>query len=110
MFPVKNAKIIHDLIESNRLKIESKTISDDDINSSDTINCTNNNLAMCKFLDRININYSDRNKIVNNNFKACASRNLYLLGPATNTVNFFTEVSSLTYIHAEYAVKDYLSH
>ncbi|QMV14331.1 FAD/NAD(P)-binding protein [Vibrio spartinae] len=110
MFPVKNAKIIHELIESNRLKIESKTIPDDEISAIDTINCTNDNLAMYEFLDRINIDCLDRNKIVNNNFKACVSRNLYLLGPATNTVNFFTEVSSLTYVHAEHAVKDYLNH
>ncbi|MBN3572013.1 FAD/NAD(P)-binding protein [Vibrio neptunius] len=109
MFPIRNAEIINSLIFDNKLTIEKKVVNKEFIVRENTIDCTCCYLALEQFLKSINVISNDGSTLVDEKFKACSKRNLYILGPATNIDNYFTEVSSLTYLHAKEAVSDFLS-
>ncbi|PMR74621.1 FAD/NAD(P)-binding protein [Billgrantia endophytica] len=107
MFPQRNARWLLSLMDNNSLSIKSRNISLPETLKGHWLSCINSNKGIKKFLHLSKIKTDAYGgALIDKNGRAKDHRNIYVIGPATNSSRYFTEASSLTVTHCEQAVSD----
>jgi hypothetical protein len=95
------------MMESGQLTLSARTL--DRRGRADYVDCTNDSSALVAFSSHANMSAVLEPTGYEGAIRALASKGVYLMGPLLNRLDFFTEATSVTVIHANSAVDEAVS-